>query len=113
MIMINNIKTGDLQNNPLIQQEEVSEVQKSLGGQKAYNTTDYLYDESDISDEAMKLYEMDQEIQKYKKAVMEDIEQEESIDPLVNLIKDGKYDIDNEDLAESLMEDSSFINSLF
>lgn len=112
--MINNIINNDILKNPLIQNDEVQEVQKNTAGKNPYQKGDYLVDQSQISNEAIKLFEQEQEINKYKSLVLEALnEEDDSIDPLISLINNDKYNVDDEDLADSLMENSSFINSIF
>ena len=71
-----------------------------------------LVDESEISQEAMQLYQREQEINQYS-GYLDDITEEEATNKVVSLMEQGVIDISEEELAESMFNDISLLNELF
>lgn len=112
--MLNNISSDSLINNSLIQQNEVTSVERKLTTSNPYAANkNELVDESDISSEAMSLYQKDQEIQQYKSMVMDSLNSGSGIDDIKSLIQNGNYSVSDEDLASSMMDDFDLVQHLF
>ena len=112
--MLNNIGSDSLINGSLIQQSDVSGVERRLSATNPYAANkNELIDESDISSEAMSLYQKDQEIQKYKDMVMDSLYSDNGIEDIKNLVQSGNFNINDEDLASSMMDDFDLVSYLF
>ena len=111
--MINNINDSII-NNQLTKQKEISLVDRAKTGRaNLYAVNNASYDKTEISDTAISLYQKEKDIDKYKKLVMESLDETDGTDELSKLIADGKYAISDEDLADSLFANEDFTNLLF
>ncbi len=81
---------------------------KNAYGQSKSN----LVDETDISEEAVNLYQREQEINKYI-GYLDDISESEATNKVVDLMEKGVIDISEEELAESMFSDISLLGELF
>jgi hypothetical protein len=112
--MIDNITNNEiLSNNSILQQQEVLGVEKKSASKNPYDKNVYLSDESDISDQALSLYEKEKDVQKYKNLVLEAISKDVSTSDLVKLINNQNSLISNDDLADKLANDKDFMSLLF
>jgi len=112
--MLNNINSNDGIVNSLIkQQEEVNEIDKKSVSRNPYKKSTELIDESLISQEALKLYEKDREIAKYKSMVLSSLASGDGSKEVANLLQNGKYEVSDDDLADSMLSDSDLLNMLF
>jgi len=109
--MLNNISNQDLiLNNPLTQQTIAQQSSVAGVGQKTtsknpYSNVSDSADVVDISDQAKKLYEKDQENQKYKSMVMDSLnspDSPEQINSILDSINSGGY-ISNDALADKML----------
>lgn len=71
-----------------------------------------LIDESDISQQAVNLYQRELEINKYK-AFLNNISEEEATNQVVELMEKGVINISEEELAESMFNDLEILQELF
>jgi len=111
--MLNNINSNDgVVNSSLLKQSEISAVERRVNN-NPYKVDSLLVDESEISKEAKLLYERDLEIQKYKNMVLESLDQGDETKEIIDLMTSGKYQITDEQLAESLIDDEDLIKYLF
>ena len=67
---------------------------------------------SDISKEALSLYQREQDINYYK-VFLNDISEEEATNDVIDLMQKGVINIDDEALADSMLKDLSLLNELF
>ena len=112
--MLNNILNKErIGNNPLIQQQEIQSIGKGKILKTPYAKNDLLVDESDISDEAVKLYEKDKDIQKYKGLVLDSLDTDNGVKEIAGLIESGKLDISDSDIAQAMMGDDELMDYLF
>lgn len=109
--MLNHVSNGtDLYANSNIKnQQEVLGIDKRIAQKNPYTKTDGFSDKSEISELAQKLFEKDQEVQKYKKLLAGDMEECVSADELFGLLESDSY-IDNDDLADSLLNNRDFLD---
>jgi len=112
--MLNNISNEDLLlNNSIAQQAKLAGVDKKAGSQNPYLKTAEFADVIDISEQAKKLYEKDQEIQKYKSMVMESLNAPtdlEQLNSVLDTIKTGDY-ISNDAIAEKMLKGDMTLNN--
>lgn len=102
---------NDILGNNIIKQQEALGVNRKNSGKNIYKKSGDILDQSDISNEAKNLYEKEQEIQKYKKMVLDSIQEGSSTSDIVNLLNSRKY-LDDNNLAESLSSNNDFMNML-
>ncbi|MDD3593255.1 MAG: hypothetical protein PHX18_01355 [Candidatus Gastranaerophilales bacterium] len=113
--MIGNVNNENLLNNQsLLQNQDVKETdvikQKAL--KNAYNASSVnLMDESDISNEAITLYEKEQELNKYKN-ILNTVSEEEANEQVAQLMEQGVIEIDEENLASSMLQNADFRREL-
>jgi anti-sigma28 factor (negative regulator of flagellin synthesis) len=76
-----------------------------------------LIDQGQISDEAIKKYEAEKEIEYYKEILVQmlgtDEPKSDNISSLMKQVQNGTYNINNSDLADSILSDENSINLLF
>ena len=112
--MLNNISNEDiLLNNSISQQAKLAGVDKKTTAQNPYSKVSEFADVIDISEQAKKLYEKDQEIQKYKSMVMDSLnspDSPEQTNSILNSLKSGDY-ISNEALAEKMLKGDITLNN--
>lgn len=76
-----------------------------------------LIDQGQISDEAVKKYEAEKEIAYYKNMLVQmlgtDEPKSDNVSSLMKQVQNGTYNINNSDLAESMLSDKNSINLLF
>jgi len=112
--MLNNIGNEDLiLNNSIAQQAKLAGVDKKAASQNPYVKTAEFADVIDISEQAKKLYEKDQEIQKYKSMVMDSFNSPtdlEQIDSILNTIKTNDY-ISNDAIADKMLKGDLNLNN--
>ncbi len=114
--MADNIINNDIiSNNGLVKQkQEILGIEKKSSFKNPYETSLHeIDDKSEISDEALALYDKYQEIEKYKKMVLDSLGESSGTDEIANLIETGKYNISDEELADSLMQDEDFLKMVF
>lgn len=71
-----------------------------------------LIDESDISQEAVNLYQREIEVNRYT-GYLDNISEEEATLEVVDLMEKGIIDISEEELAESMFNDIAVMSELF
>lgn len=110
-LMLNHVSNGsDLYTNSNIKnQQEVIGIDKRLAQKNPYTKVDGFSDKSEISELAQKLFEKDQEVQKYKKLLADDVEESASSEELFAMFESDNY-INNDDLADSLLNNRDFID---
>ena len=112
--MLNNINNEDiLLNNSIAQQVKLASVEKKTASQNPYSKVAEYGDVIDISEQAKKLYEKDQEIQKYKDMVMNSLDSPndlEQINSILDTIKTGDY-ISNDAIADKMLKGDMTLNN--
>ena len=112
--MLNNISNEDLiLNNSIAQQAKLAGVDKKAASPNPYLKTAEFADVIDISEQAKKLYEKDQEIEKYKLMVMDSLNSPtdlEQIDSILNTIKTNDY-ISNNAIADKMLKGDLNLNN--
>jgi hypothetical protein len=115
--MVDNIINNSdiISNNGIVKQkQDILGVEKKTSAKNPYETsTNEIDDKSEISDEALALFDKYQEIEKYKKMVLSSLNESTGTNEIVNLIETGKYKISDEDLADSLMQDNDFLKMVY
>lgn len=108
--MLNNISNEDhILNNSIAQQAKLAGVDKKTAAQNPYSKVAEYADVIDISEQAKKLYEKDQEIQKYKSMVMDSLnipDTLEQVNSVLDTIKTGDY-ISNDSLADKMLKNNT------
>ncbi len=106
--MLNNIENQDiLLKNSIAQQNQVSTIGSKAEAKNPYMKLAEFGDKLDISEEARKLYEQEQDIAKYKSMVMAALnapENKEETASILDLIKSGEY-VSDDDLADTMIEE--------
>ena len=112
--MLNNISNEDhLLNNSITQQAKLAGVEKKTTSQNPYLKVAEYADVLDISDQAMKLYEKDKEIQKYKSMVMDAFNEPDEVEQtnaILDTIKTSDY-ISNDAIAEKMLKGDMTLNN--
>ncbi len=112
--MLNNINGKDgILNNPLIQQNEVQSIGNRKNATNPYAKTEELFDDSEISKEAIDLYERELDVAKFKRMVLSSLDENDGTSEIIGLVKNGKYQVSDEELADSIMDDFDLLNHLF
>lgn len=114
--MINNISNQDLLNNSIKDKLDLVKV----SGEKTGKTTNpyaktnlYLIDKTDISDNAISLYEKDLDVKKFTNLVLSD-ENDLSHNELFETNVISKLNnISDEELSETLINNKDFLKTLF
>ena len=114
--MIDKINDNNILNTQNTLQNQEAQSTQSVTGNVLKNTygvtSKNLIDESDISQEAVYLYQREQEINKYK-GYLDDISEEEATREVADLMEKGIINISEEELAESMFNNISVLNDLF
>jgi len=107
--MLNNVNTNDvLLNNQLTQQLKLAGVNGNSSAQNPYAKVSEFADVIDISEQAKKLYEKEQEIEKYKELVMQSLNSSDNAEQTANLLdvfKKNDY-ITDDDIANKILKES-------
>lgn len=110
--MLNGINNQELLNAQLEQKTAVSGVTNPIGNPYKKIDENLLIDETAISNEAIKLYEKEQDVSKFTQLSMsnpEDTSHEELISKLFN---SGVTDVMSDDVLKELAENSDLLNDL-
>lgn len=112
--MLNNINHSDglVSNSNLQESQGVLSAEKLKTGKNPYDKKLFLVDESQISQEAIKLYEQDKEIEKYKN-MLSQVTEKSANKEIASLMQQGVIDISDDDLAEAMMLDKDLLKDLF
>ncbi len=113
--MIDKINDNSLLNTQELQSQEAQSSRAISGSalKNAYGASrSNLIDESSISQEAVLLYQREQEINRYT-SYLDNITEEEATQEVVSLMEKGIIDISEEELAESMFNDIALLNDLF
>lgn len=112
--MINKINDNNLLNTQTsLQEAQNTQAISAAALKNAYaSNKSNLIDETDISQEAVSLYQRELEINKYK-TYLDSISEEEATQEVVNLMEKGIINISEEELAESMFNDIALLNELF
>lgn len=105
----------DVFSNSQIRQQDLSPVEnKSVAAKNPYKKTESkdLVDQFELSKEAIKAYEEYREQEKYKKLVIDAMNDGLTTTEMVNLINSGEY-LNNDDLAQSLLNSPNFMEDIF
>ena len=109
--MLNNISQSDNYN---IQNNDISKVSlKSAGKEKQGQNNDLFVDETIISNDAMALYERDQDIQKFTALALSDMELEsEDTQRVLDKVFNISATLRDEEFAEALLQNDQFRSDL-
>ena len=112
--MINRINDNNLLNTQTgLQETQNTQAVSSVALKNAYSSSKAnLIDETDISQEAVSLYQREQEVNRYK-SYLNSISEEEATQEVVSLMEKGVISISEEELAESMFTDIALLNELF
>jgi len=112
--MVEYISGNDLvTNSPIKQQQELLGVDKKSSAKKAYMDSSELADITDISNEALKLYEREKELDRYKKMVLDpDVSEQAGLDQILEFMNNNEF-LSPDELADSLSRNKDFMNMLF
>ncbi|OGI00842.1 MAG: hypothetical protein A2287_02430 [Candidatus Melainabacteria bacterium RIFOXYA12_FULL_32_12] len=111
--MVDHITNNDiLTNNSIKQQQELLGIEKKSSAKNPYQKVSEYMDQSDISDEALKLYDKEKDVEKYREMVLEAIGNDLNVSEIVQLINNSEYMSDT-DLADSLSKNKDFMDLLF
>lgn len=107
--MVDHIVNNDiLTNNSIKQQQELLGIERKSASKNPYQKVNEFTDQLDISKEALKLYEKEKEMEKYRQMVLESIEKDMSISEIIQLVNSPEY-LNNDELAESLLKNDDFL----
>ncbi len=74
---------------------------------------DYLIDESQISKDAIRLYEKEKDVKAFTKLAMAGIEDDDATEALMqNLFSKGVVDIDNDEIWTNLSRNNTLLNDI-
>lgn len=90
--------------------QNVAKVTNAIKNAYGAEKTNNLVDESNISEEAIAKYEAEKEISYYKKLLNQMMSEDENdyssqILEIINKVQNGEYEIDNKELAQSILMD--------
>lgn len=105
----------DVFSNSQIRQQDLSPVEnKSVAAKNPYKKAENkeLVDQFELSKEAIKAYEEYREQEKYKKLVVNAMNDGLTTNEIINLINSGEY-LSNDDLAQSLLNSPKFMEDVF
>jgi hypothetical protein len=113
--MLNHINSNDglINNNGLQESQGVLSVDKLKTAKNPYDKKLFLVDESEISQEALKLYEKDKEIEKYKSILRNQVSEQDANKRVASLVEQGIINISDDDLAASMIQDKNLLKDLF
>lgn len=96
-----------------ISQSSINRV-SNIGVSSNYNTDerDLFVDESSISDAAIKLYEREQDVQKFAKLALSDQDDNSADALVVSKVFDGQISIDDDEAVFSLLSNEDFLNEI-
>ena len=104
-----------LNNSQNINVSKVDNILKNAYVENAKKTD--LIDQGQISDEAIKKYEAEKEIAYYKDILVQMLGTNESksdnVSNLMKQVKNGTYNVNNSNLADSILSDENSVNLLF
>ena len=112
--MVNQVRANyDLGINSSIvqQQQELIGIDKKTPQKNPYAKIIELCDQTEISDEAIKLCEKDKDIQKFKN-LLSSVDEKEASQQVNDLINSGKIMPTEDDLADALLKDSDFLEMI-
>ena len=113
--MINKITDNSILNTQGTLQNQEAQATQGINSalKNAYGLNkNSLIDETDISQEAVKLYQRELEVNRYK-GYLDNISEEEATQEVVELMEKGIINISEEELAESMFNDLNLLNELF
>ena len=99
--------------NEAVSHNSISKI-SSLNTQGVYESDDsgLFVDESNISDTALKLYEREQDVQKFTKLALSDADDKSADALVVSKVFDGEISIDDDDAIFSLLSNEEFLNEI-
>lgn len=112
--MLNKINNGDgtVNNDSIIRQQVIGNVGQRTTS-NPYAKQNDLVDKTDISNEAVSLFQREKDIEKFKNLVMDSLDTENYNADIAELIDKGAYQISEEDLAQSMINNDDLLNMLF
>jgi hypothetical protein len=111
--MLNNINNDEhILNNSISQQAKIAGIDKKSASVNPYSKVAEFGDVIDISDQARKLYEKEQDVQKFKSMVMDSLDSPqdpEQLNTIMDSIKSGDF-ISNDAIAEKMLKGDLNLN---
>lgn len=112
-MLINTSANSPLTGLPVDQGEHVKGVENNQAGTKnPYVTRDVFNDSSEISKEAISLYQKEKDVEVFKNLVLESPLDDTEFRAIMDLINKGEF-IDNKELAEALSTDSDLLSFFY
>jgi hypothetical protein len=112
-MLINTTNNNSITGLPLDQSELIKGAENNQTGTKSpYVTKDVFNDTSEISNEALNLYQKEKDVEKYKNMVMDSPLTDAELNAIMELIEKGDF-IDNKDLTDALNADKDLLNYLY
>lgn len=111
--MIEHISNNDILANTSIKQQELQAIEKKAVVKNPYLKLVDFTDKSDISNEALQLFERDRDIQKFKSLVLDSLDSTETNSEVASMFESSNEYLSDDDLADLLLKDSEFMNMLF
>ena len=110
---IGNINQDSIKNLGSAKADRTKEVLGLKKNPYATYNRDFLIDESQISKDAIRMYQMEKDVKHFTKLAMSDIENDDTTDALMQkLFSKGVIDIDDENILGDLSQNNKFWNDL-
>lgn len=111
--MLGKIGPNDQNKEILTQQAGVEKVQNGLKNNPYANIDKgLLIDETNISDEAMNLWERELDVKKFAKLAMSDPDDKSADELVIAQVLDGSLSIDDEEGLFALLSNDKFLNDI-
>lgn len=113
--MFNNINDKDstFYNSQLERQSNIVNIAMMRAGQKNnYSIKNPYVDKTEISSNAIELFQKDCDIRKFNKIALSDEKDLSHLDRMKELFKDGVVDVFEDDVFESLSQNEKLLNDL-
>ncbi len=110
--MLNGISAQELANKSLVQDTDIEKIQNKSKNPYAEIDKTLLIDESNISNEAIKLYQRDLEIKKFAGLAMSDPENTDYNNLVIEKVFQADDEQFNSKIIDGIFENKSFIKDL-
>jgi len=111
--MLNYISNDDLiPNSSISQQSKISGIDKKAAAKNPYSQITEFADTTEISDEAIKLFEREKDVEKFTSMVLDTLnspESEQELNSIMESISSGGY-ISNDSLADKILSKENMLN---
>lgn len=110
---IGNLNSEQITGNSLNKTNQLQGAEGLRKNPYATYNRDYLMDESQISKDAIKLYEMEKDVKSFTKLAMSGLEEDTQTDELMQaLFSKGVVDIDDSEIWANLSQNDDLINDI-